>query len=158
MGTMGSPVKNPVQNHSQPGENEAKVVPDGAEDDVGGIAGATFARITIAHHGAAKAVAMRDYDPTWTAPGHERPKRNVRVESVRFSTADIGWRGPKVALCPTAAVGQRQSITSSARAMRVGGTSRPSALAVLRLMTSSILVGRSIGRSCGFAPFRILST
>jgi hypothetical protein len=28
-----------AQNHSQPGENEAKVVPDGAEDDVGGIAG-----------------------------------------------------------------------------------------------------------------------
>ena len=33
------------------------------------------------------------------------------------------------------------SITSSARARSVGGTSRPSALAVLRLMTSSYLVG-----------------
>ena len=33
------------------------------------------------------------------------------------------------------------SITSSARASSVGGTSRPSALAVLRLMTSSNLVG-----------------
>src|SRR6266702_5491254 len=32
------------------------------------------------------------------------------------------------------------SITSSARASSVGGTSRPSALAVLRLMTSSYLV------------------
>src|SRR5215468_6932470 len=33
------------------------------------------------------------------------------------------------------------SITSSARTSSVGGTSRPSALAVLRLMTSSYLVG-----------------
>ena len=33
------------------------------------------------------------------------------------------------------------SITSSARARRVGGTSMPSALAVLRLITSSYLVG-----------------
>src|SRR5262249_61880151 len=33
------------------------------------------------------------------------------------------------------------AITSSARASRVGGVSRPSALAVLRLMTNSYLVG-----------------
>jgi hypothetical protein len=36
------------------------------------------------------------------------------------------------------------SITSSARASSVGGTWMPSALAVLRLMTSSNLVGCSI--------------
>ncbi len=35
---------------------------------------------------------------------------------------------------------------------------RPSALAVLRLMTSSNFVGCSTGRSAGLAPFRILST
>src|SRR6478752_6797702 len=50
------------------------------------------------------------------------------------------------------------SITSSARARSVGGISRPSALAVLRLMTSSNLVACSTGRSLGFAPFRILVT
>ena len=50
------------------------------------------------------------------------------------------------------------SITSSARCWRNQGTSRPSALAVLRLMTSSNLVGSSTGRSAGFAPLRILST
>jgi hypothetical protein len=33
------------------------------------------------------------------------------------------------------------SMTSSARASSIGGTSRPSALAVLRLITSSNLVG-----------------
>src|SRR5262249_39258484 len=47
------------------------------------------------------------------------------------------------------------SITSSARASSVGGTSRPSALAVLRLITSSNLVGCCTGRSAGFAPLRI---
>src|SRR5262249_11006048 len=38
-------------------------------------------------------------------------------------------------------------ITSSARASNVAGTSRPSARAVLRLMTSSYLVGACTGRS-----------
>src|SRR5262249_46460582 len=38
------------------------------------------------------------------------------------------------------------SITSSARASSVGGTSMPSALAVWRLMTSSYLVGACTGR------------
>jgi hypothetical protein len=35
---------------------------------------------------------------------------------------------------------------------------RPSALAVLRLTTSSNFVGCSTGRSAGFAPRKILST
>jgi hypothetical protein len=48
------------------------------------------------------------------------------------------------------------SITSSARARSDVGTSRPSALAVLRFITSSNLVGRMIGRSAGFSPLRIL--
>src|SRR6516162_5200331 len=50
------------------------------------------------------------------------------------------------------------SITSSARASSVGGTSRPSVLAVLRLITSSNLIGCSTGRSAGFAPLRMRST
>src|SRR5262249_5952160 len=50
------------------------------------------------------------------------------------------------------------SITSSARASSVGGTVRPSTLAVVRLITSSNLVGNSIGRSPALAPFRILPT
>src|SRR5262245_35611145 len=41
------------------------------------------------------------------------------------------------------------SITSSARASKVAGTSRPSALAVLRLITNSNLVGACTGRSAG---------
>jgi hypothetical protein len=50
------------------------------------------------------------------------------------------------------------SITSSARASKVAGTSRPSALAVLRLITSSYLVGACTGRSAGFSPLRMRST
>ena len=43
-------------------------------------------------------------------------------------------------------------ITSSARASTAGGIVRPSALAVLRLITNSNFVGCSTGRSAGFAP------
>ena len=50
------------------------------------------------------------------------------------------------------------SITSSARASSVGDTSRPNALAVLRLMTSSYLVGACTGKSPGFSPLRMRST
>src|SRR6266436_4243231 len=47
------------------------------------------------------------------------------------------------------------SITSSARASTVAGTSRPSALAVLRLMTNSNAVGSWTGSSEGLSPLRI---
>src|SRR5262249_54031202 len=50
------------------------------------------------------------------------------------------------------------SITSSATSSRSRGISRLSDLAVLRLMTSSYLVGCSTGRSAGFAPCKILPT
>ena len=50
------------------------------------------------------------------------------------------------------------SITSSARASSVGGISRPSALAVFRLIISSYLVGSWTGRSAGCTPLNILST
>src|SRR5215470_19896657 len=50
------------------------------------------------------------------------------------------------------------SITSSAMASSVGGTPRPKALAVLRLITNSNLVACWTGKSEGFAPLRILST
>jgi len=50
------------------------------------------------------------------------------------------------------------SITSSARASSVGGMVRPRAFAVLRLTTSSYLVGACTGMSAGFSPLRIRST
>src|SRR5262249_53506251 len=50
------------------------------------------------------------------------------------------------------------SITSSARASTVVGTSRPSVLAVFRLIVSTYLVGACTGRSAGFSPLRMRST
>ena len=47
------------------------------------------------------------------------------------------------------------SITSSAATSNLSGTVRPSALAVLRLMTNSNLVGLITGRSAGFSPLRM---
>ena len=49
------------------------------------------------------------------------------------------------------------SITSSASASNLSGTSRPSAFAVLRFMISSNLVGACTGRSAGFSPLRMRS-
>src|SRR5262249_38943433 len=45
------------------------------------------------------------------------------------------------------------SITSSDSASNLSGISRPSAFAVLRLITNSNLVGCSTGKSAGLAPF-----
>src|SRR5947209_15697200 len=83
----------------------------------------------------------------------QRP-RNTRYQADATPYLDrtfTGWIAP--------ACGWRTySITSSARASSIGGTSRPSALAALRLITSSNLVGCSTANSPGFAPLRILST
>src|SRR5215831_1359100 len=62
----------------------------------------------------------------------------------RLDRASFAWR--------------THSITSSARASSVGRTSRPSALAVLRLTTSSYFVGACTGRSAGLSPLRMRST
>ena len=50
------------------------------------------------------------------------------------------------------------SITSSARASKVGGTASPSTFAARRLMTRSNLIGACTGRSAGFSPLRMQST
>src|SRR6516164_10747102 len=49
------------------------------------------------------------------------------------------------------------SITASARTSTLAGTSRLSALAVLRLSTVSNLVGACTGKSAGFSPLRMRS-
>src|SRR5262245_22221936 len=50
------------------------------------------------------------------------------------------------------------SITSSAMERIPAGMVRPSALAVLRLITSSNFVGCNIGKSAAFSPLRIRPT
>src|SRR5262245_10131996 len=49
------------------------------------------------------------------------------------------------------------SNTSSARCWRNHGTSRPSDLAVLRLIVSTYLTGACAGKSAGFSPLRTRS-
>src|SRR5215475_13749210 len=64
------------------------------------------------------------------ATRHEQPKGDVRVESVRLPTADIGWRGPEVAFVPPAVIPYSNehvppySIISSICASSVGETVR----------------------------------
>ena len=66
--------------------------------------------------------------------------------------------GRRAADQPNELAPPHHSITSSARASSVCGTVRPSAFAVLRLITSSYLVGACTGRSAGFSPLRMRST
>src|SRR5262249_46609676 len=73
-------------------------------------------------------------------PGHERPcRRRAAKERDELAAAD-------------------HSITPSVTSSSSRRISRLSDLAVLRLMTSSYLVGCSTGRSAGFVPFKILPT
>ena len=71
--------------------------------------------------------------------------------------ADIGWHVFHVHFVPIADIAI-YSITASARASTAGGIVKPSALAVLRLITRSYLVGACTGMSAGFSPLRMRST
>ena len=96
-------------------------------------------------------------------------QERIRIENIDLRIPSFGFcycllqrvDGSLADFCNT--IGQKQtygdaySITSSARASTDGGTVRPRALAVLRLITSSNLVVRTTGKSAGFAPFRILA-
>jgi hypothetical protein len=73
---------------------------------------------------------------------------------------DAGWGRSRMTLNVTLpllidALRKVYSITSSARASNVGGTSRPRDFAVCRLITNSNLVDCSTGKSAGLAPLRM---
>src|SRR5262249_34981940 len=87
------------------------------------------------------------------SPKSDRESRHPqKVMSALPPKADMCGATRDVRLGPKADT--KFSITSSARAISVGGTVRPSALAVLRLITSSYLVGACTGMSAGFSPFK----
>src|SRR5262249_39683981 len=88
--------------------------------------------------GVTEQILGQDHTLTLLRPRRERPRR--RAAEQRHERAPF------------------HSITSSARATRVAGTSRPSALAAFRLSTNSNLVGCCTGRSAGLAPLRMRST
>src|SRR5262249_22836537 len=84
-------------------------------------------------------------------PGHEVPDPG---HSRRLLRACREWPRCRRAAEKRDELAPPHSITSSARASTVAGRSRPSALAVLRLMTNSYLEACSTGRSAGLAPVR----
>src|SRR5262245_47614002 len=97
---------------------------------------------------------------------HDGPPREAllfirNIMSALPVKADIrrGRRNVRFVHEQTHAPQQKQlySITLSARASSLAGIVRPSALAALRLMTSSSFVGCSTGRLAGRAPLTILS-
>jgi hypothetical protein len=95
--------------------------------------------------------------------GQKQTLKRVRPMSALPPIADIAERDLDVRFVPKADVlrcgeERRYSITSSAVASSLSGTAKPSALAVLRLMTSSNLVGCSTGNSAGLAPRKMRST
>jgi hypothetical protein len=84
--------------------------------------------------------------------GAEQPKE--RLMAVRRRRYEFGQTD-----APSPAMhSRRHLITSSAIARKVAGIVTPIAFAVLRLTTSSNLVGYSTGRSPGLAPRRMRST
>jgi hypothetical protein len=103
-------------------------------------------------------------DPWWTTRGPRGSCKRCNSLNVRFALkATEVLRCRELTRCANrrqmhCSKDSRYSITSSARCWRNQGTSSPSALAVLRLMTSSNLVGPSTGRSAGFAPRSMRST
>src|SRR5262249_14927640 len=89
---------------------------------------------------------------TWCDPGNRgpfRPSLRPRNKRPEHRTGRHRAAEQRYELAPF------HSITSSARASSVGGTSRPSAFAVPMLMTSSNVVGCMTARSAGVVPLRI---
>src|SRR5262249_45611011 len=76
---------------------------------------------------------------------------------LRLLRARLHWPRSRRAANQRDELAALHSITSSASCWRWSGTSRPSALAVLRLITSSNVVGCITGRAPGLAPLRIVA-
>jgi hypothetical protein len=95
--------------------------------------------------------------PSMSALGQKQTSRSEIAMSALPPKADIAECDRHVRFVPKADIlrcgkKRRYSITSSARADRLGGTSMPSALAAFRLMTNSNLLDCTTGRSAGFSP------
>ena len=73
------------------------------------------------------------------------------IDSFRRGLREVGLVEDRDFVIEFALAPFLNSITSSARASTLAGISRPRALAVLRLMTRSYLVGACTGRLAGFS-------
>src|SRR6516165_3365658 len=142
------------------GHDDVGLEADQFSRELGGALGASFRPAILDRDGAT-------FDPIQLAQSGDKssrpwtPRRGVRAqESDRRKFARLlrargeRPRGSRAAEQRDEIATPHHSITSSASASSDGGTSRPSALAVLRLITSSYLVGRCTGRSPALAPLR----
>lgn len=91
----------------------------------------------------------------WHEPEIRTVSGNVRYCCESGPSADISGQP---LLTPSGPEAARYSITSSARNMIEFGIAKPSAFAVVRLSTSSNLVGCKTGSSAGFAPLTMRPT
>jgi hypothetical protein len=108
----------------------------------------------------------RSSPPLCSCPGLTRSNRRGTDPYARWCGRGGAARRPPIPIdVPKPAIplsiesarldGNALPMTSSARASRIGGTERPSALAVFRLIARSNAVGCCTGRSAGLAPLRI---
>src|ERR1700693_1054813 len=86
-------------------------------------------------------------DPILGRQGHAPDERQDNGQYHVIKPRSVGYFVDEIAAI--------HSITSSAMASMPGGMVRPTALAVVRLMTSSNLVGCRTGMSAGFSPLRM---
>ena len=109
----------------------------------------------------------REFIISWLTPTPHAPAVYASCSASPPPHATLASRRPATALpgsdlhrliAPALPGAFLHSITSSARASSVFGIATPSALAVLRLTTSSNLVGCSTGISAGFSPLRTRPT
>src|SRR5262249_49767420 len=87
-----------------------------------------------------------------------RPDAAARRHPLASERASAAGRGVPPIFSGGGGGRLRHWITRSARSTSDCGTRRPGGVAVLTLMTRSILVGCSTGRSAGLTPFRMRST
>src|SRR6266540_2464664 len=85
--------------------------------------------------------------------------RRGSVTAIAQEVTDVlkenGYRVRRAAKKGNELAALHYSITSSARPSNASGTVKPSAFAVLRLMTNSNFVGCCTGSSDGFSPLRM---
>jgi hypothetical protein len=100
-------------------------------------------------------LSLRFDNPTMTVQENRRAKHGKPMSALP-PKADIAERDYDFRFVPISGNRPSYSITSSAIDITPAGIVRPSALAVVRLMTSSNLFDCSTGSSAGFAPLSIL--
>jgi hypothetical protein len=112
-------------------------------------------------------LSFREYVRSYSKSGHVRcnsgcplwaKSRHVQRKTVcLLKSGDVRCTYPCL-LWANSGHWADHSITSSARASTAGGITRPNAFAVLRLISSSFLVGACTASSEGFSPLRMRST